>query len=243
MKEFRRRTYLKLRKLLGMNAEVFAPHGVTVRVPEGIDPVFTYKLVRGRPYENSEAELVRSFLMPGTNVVELGGCMGIVSALIRSVIGPDAMHIVVEADPKLRPVCEANAKQGAADGKTRMVGAAIDYSGQDTVVFAQGENAHNGRVGGAGRIGIEVPAIRLSDLADDLPDGPFALVCDIEGAELDLIAKENALFSRMSVVILETHPHAYPNGAKDFDAIIASLQASGLKLVKQIDDVVCFVRA
>ncbi|MCV2871928.1 FkbM family methyltransferase [Defluviimonas sp. WL0050] len=241
MKAFRRRAYLFFRKLLGRNTEVFAPHGVNVRIPDGIDPVFSYKLARGRPYEQSEADMVRRFLATDTNVIELGGCMGIVSALIRSVIGPKAVHIVVEADPKLRPICEANAKQGADAGKTCMVGAAIDYSGANTVMFAPGENAHNGRVGAAAG-GIEVPTARLSDLVKDLPEGPFALVCDIEGAELALIDSEHDLLSRMSLIILETHPHAYPNGDKDLDRMFASIRSSGMEVVSKEQDVVCFRR-
>ncbi|MGB7321206.1 MAG: FkbM family methyltransferase [Albidovulum sp.] len=242
MKKFKRRMYLKLRKRLGKDPEVFAPHGVPIRVPEDTDLAITYLLAKGRPYEEEEAGMVQGFMAPGTNVIELGGCMGIVSALIRKTIGPDAQHIIVEANPRLVPICEANATIGAAEGKTRVLAAAIDYSGAETVTFAAGPNAHMGRVGAGGEAGVTVPALQLSELAKTLPDGPFALVCDIEGGELSLFAAERDLLNRIDLIVLETHPHIYAGGAADMAPMMAAICDSGLELVKEEKDVICFQR-
>ena len=53
--------------------------------------------------------MVRKYLSIVMTVIELGGCYGIVSALIRKQIGPDAKHIIVEADPSPAKICVLNA--------------------------------------------------------------------------------------------------------------------------------------
>ncbi|MCB2117093.1 MAG: FkbM family methyltransferase [Rhodobacteraceae bacterium] len=241
-KQFRRRQYLKFRKWAGRSNEDFAPHGVPVHIPEGSDLAITYLLAKGRPYEGEEAGMVRDFLRPGMNVIELGGCFGVVSALIRKTVGPEARHIIVEANPALIAPLTRNASQGAAPGRTEVKNAAVDYSGAASVTFSIGPNAHMGHLGAGGGQTVTVPALRLSDLAATLPEGPYALVCDIEGAELDLFAAEAAALDRIDLVVLETHPRAYPGGRADLDAMLARLRAAGLEEVRAEADVVCYRR-
>ena len=87
MKQLQRRFYLWMRSAFGRSGEFFSPHGIQVRVPQTSDLAIRYLLSKGRPYEEPEAKMVRRFLPEGTNVIELGGCFGIVSALIRDQIG------------------------------------------------------------------------------------------------------------------------------------------------------------
>ena len=239
---FRRKLYVAVLGWLGRDTVNFAPHGVPVTIPAGIDPAIRYLLVRGRPYEAPEADMVRRYLKPGTPVIELGGCVGVISALIRDQIGPDARHIVVEASPELAPVCEDNATRGVKPGRTEVVTAAIDYSGAPTVSFSTGRTAHAGHVEAAGKGQITVPALRLSDLAGRLPDGPFALVSDIEGAELAMFAQDTAVLQRIDLLILETHPRDYPQHDADLTRMLAQITQAGLHQVAQMKNVFCYRR-
>jgi FkbM family methyltransferase len=174
-------------------------------------------------------------------VIELGGCLGIISALIRQQVGPTPRHIVVEASDRLAHYCRANATLGAAEGATEIVVAAVDYSGAASVSFATGRMAHSGRVAASG--GMSVPTTTLSRLAATLPDGSFALVCDIEGAEVPMITHEMALLSRVAVMVLETHPKLYPGGKADMEALVAQIEKTGLRRVAQAANVFAFSRA
>ncbi len=240
MHTLRRKAHLGILRLLGRERLIYAPHGIPVAVPREADVKLRYDLARGRPYEEAEAAMIRAHLKPGTAVIELGGCLGIISALIRSHIGPTAPHIVVEANAALAAFCAPNARIGAAPDATRIVVAAVDYSGATTVSFDTGRTAHGGHVAAEG--GISVPAITLSTLAKDLPVGPFALICDIEGAETALIEQEAAVLQRVSVFVLETHPKVYPQGQADVRRLIALGEAAGLKRVEQVKNVYAFVR-
>jgi len=243
MKQLKRRLYLWLQKQLGRETENFEVHGVQVRIPLQADINIRYLLARNRPYEAPEAALIKAHLAQGTNVVELGGCMGVVSAVIRQKIGAQARHIVVEANEELARICQVNAENEAEDGAATVVTAAVDYSGADTVRFASGKNAHVGHLASADEDAFSVPATTLGALAKDLPDGQFALVCDIEGAEIALFENETALMSRIDLIILETHPKVYAEGVKSEATMLAKLQELGLVQVEKIDNVVCLKRA
>lgn len=242
MKTLRRTFYLWRRRLRGLDEETFAPHGIPVRVPRSADVHVRYLLARGRPYEAPEARMVRRHLAPGMHVVELGGCMGIVSATIRDRIGPEARHVVVEALPHLAEICRGNAARGAAPGATEVVVAAIDYSGAASVRFSTGGNAHEGHVGAGRGASVEVPTTTLARVAERIPEGPFALVCDVEGAEDTLVERERALLARISTLVLETHPRAYADGARTLERMLARIAACGLALVDAEERVYCFVR-
>lgn len=220
----------------------FQPHGVSVYIPPDTNLALRYKLARGRPYEAPEAEMIKSYLALDTNVIELGGCFGVISALIRSRIGVKAHHIIVEANPGLGKVLLHNAVQGAEPGRTEIVQAAVDYSGAAHVHFKLGHNEHVGHVSREGEDGFTVPAITLSQLSKRLPSGSFALICDIEGGELALFEAEHKNLENINLLVLETHPHVYPNGLVDLQEMIARITDAGLREVSRSDQVICFQR-
>ncbi|MCM2561785.1 FkbM family methyltransferase [Lutimaribacter sp. EGI FJ00015] len=240
LKTLRRALWLRLQEIRGRELAHFAPHGVPVSVPRGVDDALTYMLAKGRPYEDEEAGMVKAHLQPGTPVIELGGCLGVVSALVRSRIGAEAPHIVVEANARLIPTLTGNATQGAAEGRAQVINAAVDYSGAQTIAFETGENAHVGRIGGNGGTRVEVPTVTLADLAERLGSDRFALICDIEGAELALFEHERAdVLARIELLVLETHPKFYDRGAQRKAELMARLAELGLHVVEEKNDVLC----
>lgn len=243
MKRPRRLALLWVLERFGISTEVFYPYGVEVHVPKHSDLSMRYNLVRKRPYEAGEARMIQSYLPPSTHVIELGGCVGVISALIRHKIGPDARHIVVEADPDLAEVCGANAARRASAGSVQLVNAAIDYSGAKTVRFAAGHNAHVGHIATEGEDGRDVPTTTLAALMQYLPaEGDAALVCDIEGAELALCATDASHLGRFSLIILETHPNVYPGGTSDLDSLRQKVNSAGFEIIEEYEQVIGFRR-
>ena len=240
IQNFKRRLYLAVQRWLGNEKLTFAPHGIDVSVPRAADLKIRYDLARGRSYEGSEAEMITAHLPKSMPVIELGGCLGIISALIRRQIGPTAPHIVVEANATLAEFCRPNAMIGAAEGASQIVVAAVDYSGATSVSFSTGRMAHSGRVSDGGN--ISVPTTTLTNLAASLPEGPFALICDIEGAEVPMILHEAVLLSRVSVFVLETHPKLYSKGKRDMEDLVAAVTKTGLRQVARVKNVYAFVR-
>lgn len=240
LKNLRRRLRLWTARMRGKDIENFSPHGVLISIPFGLDIELSYHLLKGKPYEAAEARMIRDHLTYGMQVIELGGSLGVISALIRGMIGPDPIHVIVEANPALAETCAKNAKQGAAADRTVFIGAAVDYSGTKTVNFDFGHNAHVGKVGG--NRGVEVPAVTLTQLIQHLPQGAYALICDIEGAEKQLFENERTALDRADVVIIELHPSLYPDGEADQARIITMILEAGLGQIAVDENVFYFKR-
>ena len=240
MKKLKRWLYLSLRSILTKSKENFSPHGIPIFIPSSSDLAIRYHLAKGRPYEQPEADMVKSYLEVNTNVIELGGSLGIISALIRNQIGPHAKHIVVEANPDLAAICALNAKQDSEMGATEVVVAAIDYSGAESVKFSAGNNAHVGHISRKNEVGLTTPTVTLKKLAQRMPKGPFALICDIEGAEVQLFKEEQSILSRLSLVVLETHVNEYSNGKVTQKDMLDKIKKAGLEEVARSEAVICF---
>lgn len=235
-----RNRQLLLHRLL--HGDRYKVHGITVSVPPSVDADIRSILARGRPYEAAEATLVMQHVVPGTTVVELGGSIGVIAALLRALIGPDALHVIVEANPHLAAICEANARVGASPGACRVLRRAIDYSGAADVTFSAGNNAHDGHLAAADETGFRVPAITLAQIAATLPPGEFALVCDIEGAEVEMLRHEATTLARVSLVVLEIHPAAALAAGEAPEAAFAQLEAAGFQMLDRIENVAAFRR-
>ena len=184
--------------------------------------------------------MVRKYLTLGMNVIELGGCYGIISALIRKQIGPDATHIIVEADPSLAKICACNANLNNTNNMPDIVVAAIDYSGANEITFARGPNAHAGHIANDGEPGITVPTTTLAEQVSKLTKEEYVLVCDIEGAELDLSQNEQTALSRAYLLILETHPKIYPRKKLDYQQIKTNIENIGFVEIEKSGAVACF---
>ena len=95
--------------------------------------------------------------------------------------------------------------------------AALDYSGATKITFMPGKSVHGGRIANDGEPGFDVPTTTLAEQVLKLPKKEYTLVCDIEGAELDLFQNEQKAVSEAYLLILETHPKIYPR--KKFHSI------------------------
>lgn len=237
-----RKLFLQIRALLTDDSEVFSPHGIRVRIPRSADTCLRFRLARGIPHEAAEYRMVNQFLTLGTNVLELGGSMGIISATIRHAIGPKAFHLIVEANSELIEICRSNASIGAQPGTVDVLNAAVDYSGEAMVRFCSSSDALGGHLAAPGEQGRFVPATTLHQLAAQMPPGKFALVCDIEGAEFDLFVNEASCLQSITVIILETHPTRHRDGLGAVAQIHEVLVTSGFERVDAEQEVVTYRR-
>lgn len=231
------------REALARNPGVYRPHGIPIKADARADFALRYLLARGAPYEAPEAQLIARHLLADTDVIELGGCIGIVSATIRKQIGAHASHIVVEANPDIAPLALENA-QGPMPERTELVQAAVDYSGAHSVRFSRGHNQHVGHVARDGEDGFEARAVTLAQLAKKL-SGRFALVCDIEGGEIPMFEAEAGgdTLARCDLLVLEVHPSVYADGEAGVTRLTELLADAGLQLVERVDQVIAYARA
>lgn len=231
----------RVRRHVARHGWRFEYHGVTVRLPVMDQPGFANALLRGK-YEAEEAALILSHLPPDRPVIELGGSLGIVSALIGSRLGAGVPHVIVEANGALLPACAANAGAGTRAG-VELRQAAVFYGGP-VARFAAGGNIHANRLAEAEGAGvIEVPAVTLESLWRGIgqPEG-FSLVCDIEGGEVPMVLAEPEVLAHAGVVIMELHPLVYADGEATVSKIVARMAEAGLHQRARLRDVVLWQR-
>jgi FkbM family methyltransferase len=193
--------------------------GMVFHVPREHTPI----TVRGRfmagTYEEAERQLAMRHLPPDATVLELGGCIGVLSCTINRRLAAPRRHIVLEAHPALRSVLERNRD---ANGCSFAVRHAV-LSRRDDVRFCFA-NLTDGHVAASG--GIPVPTVTLEELEQDTHLSFDALVMDIEGGEAAVIDENPAWFDRLKFLLVEFTPTAI--GAHGVSRLREKLVAHGL---------------
>jgi hypothetical protein len=89
---------------------------------------------------------------------------------------------------------------------------------------------------------ISVAAITLGGILDSAGFDRFSLICDIEGAEADLVSHELSLISdRADFVLMEIHPRIL--GQAGANRVVEGLTGAGFTLVEQVGMNWAFVRS
>jgi FkbM family methyltransferase len=162
------------------------------------------RLLRGR-YERSERTLLNDWLDPASPVIELGGGIGIVATLVNRRLRNPSRHLVVEANPSLIPILNSRKIDNHAQFTAEH--GALDHSGAPTVHLDVAGEFISGRVGTPSGNGVEVPAVTLEQLVARYPWTGVTLICDIEGAETELVEREGETLRRhCDTLIIEVHP-------------------------------------
>lgn len=185
----------------------FSLRGLTLTLPDaalrgGLERAFT----TGR-YEHQEADAILTHLQPGDRFMDLGAGIGFLCALAAQVVGADAV-VGVEAVPETlalaRNTLAANGlskvhlEQGAV---TRFATGEVEF-GQRPAFWASALQGPDGWPANASV--IRVPALPLADLL--VKHRPTLLCCDIEGAELDVLATP---LTGVRLLVVELHPGLY----------------------------------
>jgi FkbM family methyltransferase len=193
--------------------------GMVFHIPREHTPI----TVRGRfmvgTYEEAERQLAIRHLPPDATVLELGGCIGVLSCTINRLLTAPRRHVVLEAHPALPVVLKRNRD---ANGCSFAVRHAV-LSRRDDVRFSS-VNLTDGRVVASG--GIPVPTVTLEELEQDTRFSFDALVMDIEGGEAEVIDENPALFDRVKFLLVEFTPAAI--GAHGISRLREKLLAHGL---------------
>ena len=216
--------------------------GHPIKVPQNLKLSLKNKIAR-ETYEVAEAALIERYLQTDIPVIELGGCIGLISSFVASKLEPDVALLIVEANPALIDICRHNASLGGKRPNTRVISKAIAY-GHKTVSISITDNIHVSRVNhGDPYQGITVDATTLAQLVKLVGSPPaYTLVCDIEGAEIDLLRNDIAALENCRLAILELHPQSYQRTGHSVENLLDFAKAAGLSPIAQDGDVYAFAQ-
>ena len=247
--DFRNKGYLWFHRLKRAD-DTFDFHGIDVYAPESVGLTARYKIFRGR-YERQEVEAIRNYLSGDFDVIELGGSIGAVSALVSSTLWgrrctsrEPVRHVVVEANPLLIPVLEKNLI--SSEVRSKIITSAISYSSTNGFVdfwYTADDNLVGSIQSPDARATCHsVPAVRLSDILFQEKINDYSLICDIEGGELELFTEDTVALGRCQLAIVELHPAILARQGASTETITGAAAKAGLSKVDQFDDVYVFRR-
>lgn len=202
----------------------FRADGCTFRIPKDITTRGYRACFLDRTYEEYELQLIPQFIQPNDRVLELGGCLGIVSCVTNKLLADKSQHVVVEANPFCLPGLYRNRELNQA-------GFLVEHC----VVDARPEATfflHRFITGSSSHIKtarpVRLPGKSLRQLERER--GPFtALIIDIEGSELEVFEASPDLLKGYRLVIAELHEWVI--GAAGVERCRQILRDSGLKFI------------
>ncbi len=153
-------------------------------------------------YEVPEITALQAVVRPGDRVLELGTGLGIVTALAaRAAQGGKVLTF--EANPALIAPAAALFSQNQIGNVEARHGVITDGPGGGTLSFHLAEFFPEGSLAKKGVGVIEVPTWSAAETVKDFH--PDVLICDIEGAEGDLLPALD--LSSLRAAVIELHPH------------------------------------
>jgi FkbM family methyltransferase len=186
--------------------------------------------IRTGRYERQEAHALKSIITPGEVIVELGGGIGYISSLAWKT-GKAAKIIVVEANPETIPLIHKNHALNDVAAEVINGVAAPPQATQTTAPFFIRSDFWASSLSPQPygfRSQVEVPIVDVQHLLSS--HGCTLLICDIEGAEAELIPK--LIFTNLSALILELHPKA--TGILAIRRLIKHLRKQGFTLSRHL---------
>lgn len=182
-------------------------------------------------YEKGERSLAAEFLQPDDRVLEVGTAAGAIAMTSALIVGPENV-VTFDANPEIVEDARANfAHNGlsAIKSNVAILRNRKNYRADEMVDFFISKNFWASRLfARETATDIEkVVSIPTACLEDEIEEhGATALMCDIEGGEVDLLL--GADLSSIRLIVIETHYWAV--GEEKTDRMIADLIKQGFSI-------------
>lgn len=183
--------------------EIVEIRGVKAPLDPSIMSETMMAVIRSGAYEGREAEKLPELVEEGERIVEIGGGIGYLSALVGK-LGRAASIAVIEANPQLIPIIEhTHALNGVSAVVRHAVVAPVKTA--PTLPFYLHQEFWASSlipVKKRHRVGVvQTPVISIAEMLED--HAPTLLIIDIEGGEVDLL--EGARLDGVQKILMEVH--------------------------------------
>lgn len=224
--------------------------GVEIRVRNAPYSFGVKRVLKRGEYELDERKLLTSILRPGDVVVELGGSIGILTAIIASKVGGSGFVISVEASAKLTEYSKTWLEAGNNVKVLTGFGFPVWQMNLPIEIqkFEEKWGSMSGRVtfstSGVAtrddRVTSSHPVFDMRTLSAFAKRPPVTLVADIEGSESILCSQKPDFPPSLRTLLIELHPEMYGETSKR--EIIRRIEEDGFEKVTEQGTVFLFVR-
>src|ERR1700728_2860870 len=187
-------------------------------------------------YEKPEREAVLHYLQPHWSVIELRGCIGVVSCITNKLLENPANHLVLEINPLVLPFLKSN--RDANGCAFQIMDKALAYDSETVTFRPLSDFWGNSLYHAGGQPPVTVKTTTLASLLQERHFGNFALICDIEGQEYELISREPETIRRAELIVLEVHPQIL--GEEKVEFLLSTLKNLGFGILSHSKNVISF---
>ncbi len=217
--------YLQTQLFAARNKTIVELDGCKFNISRVPNTPIKLELLKGR-YESFERQAVQKYVKANLPIIELGGCLGVVSCISNRLLKDPGAHVVVEANPEAIPLLEEN--RLINDCKFSIVNSAIAYGGK-VIKFQPDRDMRGSSLSREGDSApVTIDTIRLKEIVDEKRFASFTLICDIEGHECELVEHEPDVVRMADTIILETHARMI--GEKKNEIMLQRLKDMGFQI-------------
>jgi len=178
---------------------------------EGLDLVIPFDLTnikfRGQfPinfYEKQERRYLKQYLPKDACVLEMGGCLGVVSCLTNRLLDNPTQHVVVEANPNVVPTIEANKARNNCG--FHIENCMVSNNPVNEFFLGKSILMSSNRRQSMQKISIAGKTVAQLEQEHNLNFD--TVIMDIEGGELDFLRENREKLKDLRTVFIEVHPH------------------------------------
>jgi FkbM family methyltransferase len=184
-------------------------------------------------FERPERIAIKKFLNTSLPVVELGGCIGVVACTTNRLLRNPAFHVVVEANPELTPLLEANRDRNRC--KFFILQRGVGYDSDFVCLHINDGNLLGSSARTRAGREIRVPVITLREIVNQFSFARCNLICDIEGTEVELVRHERDTLARhVDLLVVEVHQRLL--GEDPVSEMMNTLKEIGFETVYRVWD-------
>lgn len=229
--------------------------------PKQIDVDGVKILIRGSPlssrmrrrlitrgmYETAEREIIKAFIRPGDQILEIGASIGVVTSFLAKAAGKSGRVVSIEADSSVRGHFE---RQLALNGNRADLFNALCCPVWNQPVpdetlalkFKPSRNKLIGRTAKPGETGIDVRWITAEMACFEAGLAPTALVIDIEGTEAVWVEHSPQFPGSVRTIILDLEVDPGLAGARRAAGVVQAVIEEGFRVVGIRSNVYAFER-
>jgi FkbM family methyltransferase len=212
-----------------------------------LSPRMRRRLITKGIYETAEREIVKTFIQPGDQILEIGASIGIITSFLVKAAGAGGRTVSVEPDTSLGAYFE---RQLAVNGaKVDLLNALCCPIWQQPVPhdmlcrrFKPSKNPLLGQAAKPGEVGRDVRWITAEMACREAGLEPTAVMIDIEGTEVVWIERAPQFPRSIRTVIVDFEADTASTDAKTTAGAVQAVIDEGFRIVGVRSNVYAFER-
>jgi FkbM family methyltransferase len=191
-------------------------------------------------YEMHERELTRRYIDRTLSTIEIGASIGGVACTTNKLLLDPSRHVVCECNPIVLPTLEENRKRNNC--QFIIEPQAVAYGSDTVTFFIDNADFTGGNLQRTDGERVTVGATTLRQLLQKHCFSAINLICDSEGAEVDMVEHEaDVIRDHVKVLIIETHEQR--RGADRTAKMLATLASIGFDIKDKSEETLAMINS